>query len=637
MSALVDVRQLATSGALEDAREALRQTTAARLQVAGEHREWGLLAEELGLVGVAEREFNLALRDDPDDRVALEHLVELALERGNLERAVNLLTRRVDLDPQDLTNTQRLIDLLLDVGAEPRAHQLAQRARSLGLDVHLAGSGELAAAAEDEEELTPLAPSLVASDADCARFLATFGGREDVYARQWFNPKTGQGGYAPVREPLTPRVLRQHFAGDVTLGVYPIRLDGTCLFCAIDLDLQRSVLAEAQRHRDVAQRVRQELAQATAFVCELCGAVGLRPVVEDSGYKGRHFWLPLAEPLHAGRLVALGKALLARLQAQLPPTFALEWFPKAARAGSKGLGNLIKLPLGIHRRTGRRSTFLDDQGQPLARPFELLRTHPRVDEPGLTAALTALGGQAVDAEPAELVEPSRGVAVAPVSQPPPVVDSAPRPFTVADLERHPAYRRLFQGCAVLAALRDKAIHQRHLSHDELVVLAHSLGYMPSGVAAFNYLLGLCPGAPAGALLKSPLRGNPISCPKIRARIGHITATVPCNCVFPTTSETYPHPLLHLHGLSADELAPLPPLPPPEAQVRRLLILRHRIHELQAEAQALADELIAQLRASPALRWELPEGVLALEAKDGIPELVWIPAAGENHGPTGRHH
>lgn len=623
-AALQQVHHLLAAGALDDAREALRSATAARLQLPGEHRDWGLLAEELGLAGVAEREFNLALRDDPEDRVALEHLVELALERGNFDRAVNLLTRRVDLDPHDATLTQRLIDLLVDSGAEPRAKALWERARSAGVAVHLPRREEGVEEAEEEDSAGP-PPSLVASDADCARFLALFGGREDVYARQWFNPKASQGGYAPVREPLTPRVLRQHFAGDLTLGVYPIRLDGTCLFCALDIDLHRAVLGEAQRHREVARRVREELASATATAVDRCRALGLRPLVEDSGYKGRHLWFPLAEPLHAGRLVALGRALLAHLAPHIPASCSLEWFPKASRPGTKGLGNLIKLPLGIHRRTGRRSQFLDDAGALVPRPFELLRSHWRMGEEELTQALAALGegpAAAVAGEGEGLTPPAP--AQAPQSQLPPVVDAAPRPWTAADFERHPAYLRLFEGCAVLQTLRDKAISQRHLSHDEIVVLAHSLGHMPSGVAAFNYLLQLCPGAPAGAFLKSPLRGNPVSCPKIRSRVPHITAHVPCNCSFPEAAETYPHPLLHLHGLSSEELAPLPATPPPEAQVRRLLILRHRLGELQREVAALADELTAQLRAGGSPWWDLPEGVLRLEERDGVPELVWVP-------------
>ncbi|MEP0775259.1 MAG: hypothetical protein HRF46_12940, partial [Acidobacteriota bacterium] len=65
-------------------------------------------------------------------------------------------------------------------------------------------------------------------------------------------------------------------------------------------------------------------------------------------------------------------------------------------------------------------------------------------------------------------------------------------------------------------------------------------------------------------------------------------------------------------------------PPPEAQVRRLLILRHRLGELQREVAALADELTAQLRTGGSPWWELPEGVLRLEERDGVPELVWVP-------------
>lgn len=621
---LARVSSLLASGALDQAREALRQITAERLREQGDHREWALLAEELGLVGVAEREFNLALRDDAEDRVALDHLVELAVERGNLDRGVNLLIRRVDLDPTDVRLTQRLVDLLVDAGAEPRAHQVAERARGLGLDVVVAGAAE-DVASEDADEGHGIAAAVVASDADCARFLALFGGREDVYARQWFNPKTGQGGYAPVREPLTPRVLRQHFAGEITLGVYPIRLDGTCVFCALDIDLSRTALIEAQRQREVAQRVRQDLVAATAAALESCRGVGVAALIEDSGYKGRHLWMPLAEPIHAARLVALGRALLAALQPRLPASCQVEWFPKASRPGTKGLGNLIKLPLGIHRRTGRRSTLLDADGVVVARPFEHLRSHPRLEEAQLTSALAALGAVAAEAPEGELAAPP---AAASAAAAPPVIDAAPRPWTAADFDHHPAYRRLLGRCAVLAALRDKASTQRHLTHDEMVVLAHSLGHMPSGVAAFNYVIGLCPGAPAGALLKSPLRGNPVSCPKIRARVPHITSRVACNCAFPQAAEVYPHPLLHLQGLAADELAPLPAVPPPETLVRRLLILRHRITELQRESAALTDELVAQLRGAGASRWEMPEGVLQLEERDGVPELVWVPTPGE---------
>ena len=57
-------------------------------------------------------------------------------------------------------------------------------------------------------------------------FEALFSGREGVYARQWARP-SGEGGYTPVHEPLTPAVIRNHLLGTFTAGLYPIRLDGT--------------------------------------------------------------------------------------------------------------------------------------------------------------------------------------------------------------------------------------------------------------------------------------------------------------------------------------------------------------------------------------------------------------------------
>ena len=35
-------------------------------------------------------------------------------------------------------------------------------------------------------------------------------------------------------------------------------------------------------------------------------------------------------------------------------------FPKQIKVVEGGFGNLVKLPLGVHRKTGQRSYFLDD-------------------------------------------------------------------------------------------------------------------------------------------------------------------------------------------------------------------------------------------------------------------------------------
>ncbi len=57
--------------------------------------------------------------------------------------------------------------------------------------------------------------------------------------------------------------------------------------------------------------------------------------------------------------------------------FNLEVFPKQDRLAGKGLGNLVKLPLGIHRGTGRRSHFVPRQGRTVWEELECLRTVQR--------------------------------------------------------------------------------------------------------------------------------------------------------------------------------------------------------------------------------------------------------------------
>lgn len=619
MSTIEHVRELASAGALEEAREALRHATAARLQVPGEHGAWGLLAERLGLVGIAEREFNLALRDDPRDRLALEHLVELALERGAFERAANLLERVLDLDPLDLASTVRLIDLYEGMGATPRAAAARQRAVAAGLQLPRAVAPEPEPPPSDAEPAIP-------ADADLVRFLAVFGGREDVYARQWYSPQKGEGGYAPVREPLTPRQLRQHFLGEVTLGVYPIRLDGTCLFCALDIDLTRAALEEAQRQQDLARLVREELRAATSEVAARLHAAGLPHLIEDSGYKGRHFWFFLAAPEPAATLVALGRAVVQLVAPALGPHLALEWYPKASRPGSRGLGNLIKLPLGVHRRTGRRSVLLDPQGNPLARPWEAIRQQARLDRETILRVIDAAraAAQPEADEEAPVPEAEEGLQSAGT---PPATVPARTAWTAADFDASPSFRRLFAGCEVLALLRRKAETERRLTHEETVVMTHTFGHMPGGVAALNYLLGLCVNVPRTAFLASPLRGNPISCPKIRARIPDTTARCRCACTFPDSPEHYPTPLLHLHGLTQEELAPPPAQPLPEDEVRRLLLLQHRRRELEQEIASLRATLVAVLQARPERRWALSEGTLELVESDGIADLRWTPRAG----------
>lgn len=603
-AALSEIRQLAAQGQLELARQRFRELAESRLQSQGGHRELALVAEELGLVGLAEREFNLALRDDPEDIEALRHLVDLAEEKGAVERAINLLVRLMELSPEPAVAV-KLYELYLEIGAQPKAEALAEKCRTLGI--------RLPRSAPEAEP--PVAEPIIPPDADLVRFLSLFGGREDVYARQWFSPAKGEGGYSPVRQPLTPRELRAHLLGEVTLGVYPIRLDGTCLFCALDLDLRKSSMEEARRSQALASLLKEQLKRATEAVRNALEQEGLTPIVEDSGYKGRHFWFPLAAPEPAGTLVAFGKAVLDLVTPHLGEHLACEWFPKASRPGTKGLGNLIKLPLGIHRRTGRRSCFLDREGNPIANPFEFLRTAPLL---GRQAMLDFLDRRRLAAAEPEPPPPEEQAPEAPAS----VALPPPPSWSACDFETAPAFRAVLGGCAVLRALVTQALQERRLSYDEVMTVVHTFGYLPQGVAAANYLFDLVGTVPNHARLKSPLRGNPMSCIKIRSRIPHVTSKVPCNCVFPEVQDLYPTPLLHLRGKAGEEPPPAPSSL--EDLVRKLQKIQNQINVWQADLAALRQAIVARLKQEPQPYLDFGDVTLRVETRDGVDTLILEP-------------
>jgi len=274
--------------------EAIRSAVEARQQVRGGHTRWGLVCEEAGLMGLAFREFQLAIRDDQADGVALERLAEHYQERGDTVRAASLFERLLQTNPAHQAWLQSLAELLRGTPEWQQVRQAVARAVAAGLPEEraaelLRSGGDPHEAAgipnplEDASEKTLPAPS----DADCIRFASLFSGREDVYARQWHRPTNGQTGYTPVHEPLTPAVIRNHLLGAFTAGVYPIRLDQTATWFAVDLDLRRPALDEARRDAARARQLRDLTRRTGLAILGVLCELGLDPLFENSGYKGR--------------------------------------------------------------------------------------------------------------------------------------------------------------------------------------------------------------------------------------------------------------------------------------------------------------------------------------------------------------
>lgn len=172
------------------------------------------------------------------------------------------------------------------------------------------------------------------------RYIELFQGRADVYAEQ--HP---DASYSPIWEPVTRGVYETHLRGGRTFGIYPVTRSNYCKFLCFDVDVMdpipRNRIYGALREMGVTYR---------NFILEM------------SGNKGFHIWLPFEYycPASAARRAGLAVLQLADIKCEV--------FPKQGTLEGKELGNLIKLPLGIHRVSDQPSRLLGKwtEVQPLA-------------------------------------------------------------------------------------------------------------------------------------------------------------------------------------------------------------------------------------------------------------------------------
>lgn len=455
------------------------------------------------------------------------------------------------------------------------------------------GLGELPAATEAPPP--PPGPD----DADLVRFCHLFAGREDTHARMWRDGE--EVGWSPVPQALTPELLRGHVAGSVTLGVYALRLDGTVGWIALDLDATAEALRRVRGDAGATRALREKIHRAGLAFRDRLRAAGVPVLLEDSGYKGRHLWVFLSSPGPGPRVHAVARSLAAL--APVDPDLRVEAFPKQGQVRPDGLGNLIKLPLGLHLRTGRRADLLGEDGEALTDPWPTLRAVGRVTLEALERVVPS-------------IPPAPSEPAAPELPPAPPV--AERPWNEGDFDASPTVGAVLRGCAVLREVVRETLASRRISREAAMALNHSLGHLPDGPRAVNYLYERVPGAAPELRMGSPHRGSPVSCARVRQRLAAVADRVGCDCVFDVRPGGYAHPLLHLETA--------PPAAPPRAGLDELLDAYGRLLErrrvLDEELAAARAELAGALARVPDRRWRRPGGEWVLEDDGGMPVVRW---------------
>jgi hypothetical protein len=172
-----------------------------------------------------------------------------------------------------------------------------------------------------------LDPSLI------ERFATTFISRRDCYPWQ-----QADGSYVSVHKSLTADLLHRHLKGAITLGAYALDSASMANWICLDAD------DDDQWNRLLA------LAQQLE-------AQAVQPYREPSR-RGGHLWL-FTPPLPGVFARRFARQLLTEHDVS-----QVELYPKQDEL-TTGLGSLVRLPLGVHRKTGQVYPFIIQDGLPL--------------------------------------------------------------------------------------------------------------------------------------------------------------------------------------------------------------------------------------------------------------------------------
>lgn len=220
-----------------------------------------------------------------------------------------------------------------------------------------------------------------------ALFRSLFRGREEVYPKRFVSKKTGRPGYSPVCGnewvrgicekprikcsdcahknwlPVTDDIVRAHLSGDLVMGVYPMLLDETCHFLAVDFD--------GGSWSD----------DALAFL-QTCVEKEIPAALERSrSGNGGHVWLFFAEAVPATLARKLGALILTATTEHRPKTtFASydRFFPNQDTLPRGGFGNLIALPLQKEPRKKGNSLFINTDLNPFEDQWAYLDSIKRI-------------------------------------------------------------------------------------------------------------------------------------------------------------------------------------------------------------------------------------------------------------------
>lgn len=160
-----------------------------------------------------------------------------------------------------------------------------------------------------------------------------FVNRTDVYAIQ-----TDNGAWALVAQPINTIVMQKHMDGVLTAGMYQLDEQSEVKWICFDFDGESAETDAGNLFAHV---------KGTRFKRSA--------LLEHTGGRGFHVWIFFSNKVAAWQAKKIANELATEAGVRC------EIFPKQTRIDVGSYGNLVRLPLGVHKKTGKRSKLLEPE------------------------------------------------------------------------------------------------------------------------------------------------------------------------------------------------------------------------------------------------------------------------------------
>ncbi|MDE5823313.1 MAG: hypothetical protein K2H91_01305, partial [Lachnospiraceae bacterium] len=446
------------------------------------------------------------------------------LENHVIEKGINELLANYE-KLIVLENYETVIEIMqsyTDRGEYEKASFWMQRSEQIQKDRNADSGASLFHISSDKET------SFVFNPAVAQKILQIFVGREDMFSKETL----GYGGkrqteLQPI--PLSEPKIMEHLQGEITIGTYIQRPNSTVKYLVVDVDISKKIMLQVQRDSAMFTTYLEKAWRYTEEIRKILKGLGIYSYAEYSGCRGYHIWIFFTEWVPVRYVNMLSDVIESKMATKKQDEICIEFFPNKTKVKAERFGQVIKLPYGCHIRTGERSYFMDDSGNPIV---ELNHFLDNLSKNTLNAVKKVL---AKNIEMKEDVHEK-------------TVDTNLEVFGhIAD-----EIAEILKKCNLMRYLCQKAVKTGYLSHAERLSVLYVFGHLGNEGHEFvhmimSHTLNYQYNTTERFIQRIPAK--PVSCIKLREQYKQITAEYGCSCTFKRSKNCYPSPVLHAIALA----------------------------------------------------------------------------------------